>query len=299
MPANFRVGADFLSNDMNAKKKRFIQTLIPRGNIAWRLHKLRASGTDRKNRNLFSNIDAYCMFIGYPRSGHTLVGALLNAHPEAVIAQELDALSYVDRGISRERLFALLLERDRWFSRSDSKGKYYGYHVPNQWQGRIGHLRVIGDKKGGASTRRLLKNPQLLSDLRCLVGIPVRIIHIVRNPYDNISTISVRNEWSLEKSIHRYFLYCDFISDLISKSSESDLITLRHEDFIEKPKENLQQLCSFLGLTGAADYLGDCAGIVFEAPSKTRSKVRWPDVLIKDVDTRMAKIPFLHDYSFG
>jgi hypothetical protein len=44
---------------------------------------------------LFDQVQSYCMFVGHPRSGHTLIGALLDAHPHIVIAHELNALRYV------------------------------------------------------------------------------------------------------------------------------------------------------------------------------------------------------------
>ena len=46
----------------------------------------------------FEKLQAYCMFIGYPRSGHSLVGSLLDAHPNIIIAHELNALQFVVAG---------------------------------------------------------------------------------------------------------------------------------------------------------------------------------------------------------
>ena len=47
---------------------------------------------------MFETIQLYCMFVGYPRSGHSLVGTLLDAHPDIVIAHELDALRHIRAG---------------------------------------------------------------------------------------------------------------------------------------------------------------------------------------------------------
>lgn len=51
-------------------------------------------------------------------------------------------------------------------------------------------LQVIGDKKGG-KTSEFLSGKQwqnLSKELLDEVNLPVRLIHIVRNPYDNIAT---------------------------------------------------------------------------------------------------------------
>ena len=61
----------------------------------------------------FATVRAYVMFVGQPRTGHSLVGALLDAHPNALVAHELDALKYVAAGYDRRRLYALLVEQER------------------------------------------------------------------------------------------------------------------------------------------------------------------------------------------
>ena len=44
------------------------------------------------------------MFIGYPRSGHTLVATFLDAHQDAIIGHELDALKYIEANFSKEQI---------------------------------------------------------------------------------------------------------------------------------------------------------------------------------------------------
>ena len=62
---------------------------------------------------LFSDLETYCMFLGYPRSGHSLVGALLDAHPDVIIAHELDVLKYIGEGCGRPQIYSLLLENSQ------------------------------------------------------------------------------------------------------------------------------------------------------------------------------------------
>ena len=57
-----------------------------------RERRLGASIDGRWRRHELQSVEAFCIFIGYPRSGHSLLGSLLDAHPEMVIAHELDVL---------------------------------------------------------------------------------------------------------------------------------------------------------------------------------------------------------------
>jgi hypothetical protein len=140
------------------------------------------------------------MFIGYQRSGSTLVRSLLDAHPSVIIAHELTALKLVEAGVGKRSLYQLLLENSQ--DRAQNKRQLmhgYNYKVPNQWQGRFDELRVIGDKKAAASTAQLAKNPRLLHWLRNTVATEVKFVHVVRNPYDNIATWCKRHSSTKNK----------------------------------------------------------------------------------------------------
>ena len=43
---------------------------------------------------MYDDLQAFCLFMGYTRSGHSLVGACLDAHPEAAIAHEGKIFAY-------------------------------------------------------------------------------------------------------------------------------------------------------------------------------------------------------------
>jgi hypothetical protein len=251
----------------------------------------------KKQRELFRTINTYCMFIGHGRSGHSFYGSLLNAHPEAVVAHECDALLYVKNGISRDHLFALILREDRLFSKAGRKSHGFHHVVPNQWQGKFQRLKVIGDKKGGVSTSRLTKSPELLEKLRDLVQMPVKMIHIVRNPFDNISSIARYNGKPLEQNIAAYFAMADTNARLIRENG-ADVLTLRHEDFIARPPEHVKQMVEFVGLSADQNYLADCAGVAFDSPNKSREQAPWTSGLIQSVHSQIEAYPFLRGYTF-
>ena len=46
----------------------------------------------RRHRDDFAAVRTFLLFVGHPRSGHSLVGSLLDAHPDVVVSHELDAL---------------------------------------------------------------------------------------------------------------------------------------------------------------------------------------------------------------
>ena len=106
---------------------------------------------NQKLTTLYNGVETFVLFIGYARSGHSLIGAILDAHPEIIIPHEWNAINkwdyykHTSRGNHgdkiKTRLFFDLHSLSRFQAMfgnraaSDSKGNHYSYYVPGQWQG--------------------------------------------------------------------------------------------------------------------------------------------------------------------
>lgn len=246
----------------------------------------------------FAGITDYCMFIGYPRSGHSVVGSLLDAHQHMVIAHELNALKFVEAGCTRAELFWLLAENARRFAQHGRQWGDYRYEVPGQWQGRYQGLKVIGDKKGGSSSMLLGRKPELLDALRRLVPERLRMLHVTRNPYDNIATMARKDTRDLGKAIQLYFELCEVNRRVAAAAGEGNVARLRSEDLIGDPAGALRSLAAFLGVAAPEDWLAACAATVAPSPHRSRDALSWPAPALARVEAGIARYDFLHGYRF-
>jgi len=248
----------------------------------------------------FDEVETFCLFAGYPRSGHSLVGSLLDAHPDATIAHELHVLRYVKYGYSRAQIFTMLVDNAREHAEAGKEVTGYRYAVPGQWQGRHRTLRVLGDKRGGTTIRKLRARPWLLPRLRRKIGRPIRWIHVTRNPFDNIATIHRRGRGrSLEESVEHYFGMVEGVAWLKAQlEGEEAMRDVRHEDLLARPAEVLEELCELLGLEPEPGWLRDAAAIVWSEVHRTRDDVDWPAPLREEIEKRIARHPFLAGYGF-
>lgn len=244
-------------------------------------------------------LHAYAMFLGYPRSGHTLIGSLLNAHPEVLIAHELNALRYVQRGFTRDQLFALLVRRDREFGALGRCWSGYDYAVDGGWQGQWRTLRVIGDKRGGASTRLLYRRPYLLDRLRERVGIPIRVFHHVRNPFDNIAAMARVSGAGLDSAAERYFRNVRWAMSTLERLGDAELMHVYHERFVTEPGSTLQAMLDHVGVAPDESYLRRCSDRVLPAPRLSRDNFDWPEDLVEWVESNIDQYPHLRGYSFS
>ena len=103
---------------------------------------------------IVDGVETLLMFIGYQRSGHTLISSLLDAHPNMVIANDYDIFkrwkSYAAKDKNKQYLFQELYRNsyreahngDRSLAKCTPKTNYK-YVVPNQWQGNFnGKIKV-------------------------------------------------------------------------------------------------------------------------------------------------------------
>lgn len=259
----------------------------------------------RQSVDLFKDVQAYCMFLGYPRSGHSIIGALLDAHPNAVIAHEQAALQYVRAGFGRLRLYSLLLQNSISKATIESRSGNYQYKVTGQSQGRFEAIHVIGDKQGEGATIRIKTWPTILERLQQKVQVPVKVIHVYRNPFDNITTMATRaaeaenNQSDLNLQIDKYFSLCETVMTVKKSYQQFEMIEIKQEEFIEDPSGTLSQLCKFLKLDPSDEYLKACAAIVYKNPHKSRKNVDWRLHLRQKVELRMTEFPYLKEYSFN
>ena len=254
-------------------------------------------------RDVLAGVEAFCLFVGHARSGHTLVGSLLNAHPEVVIAHELNVLRVLQRGFDREQIGALLLERDRDFGAMGRQWTGYDYEVPGQWQGRFRHLRVLGDKRAGATTHELFHQPALLDRLQATMGVPLRVIYVVRNPFDNIARMVKRHEAPgepppFETAVDRYFRHVRIARRTQAQLGGEGFHVVHLDDLVRDPRVTLADVCRFFGLDAPDDWAAACAGVVSPAPSGARHQVAWTPEVLADVARRIGNHPHLARYRF-
>jgi hypothetical protein len=250
----------------------------------------------------FRDVETICIFVGHVKCGGTLIGALLDAHPDAVLADEMDVLRYLSAGFRREQIFDLLLKGSR---REARKARVtarrlvpYSLAVPRQWQGRYEVLRVIGESRAGPTTRRLGREPWLLPRLyERMNGVRPRFVHVVRDPFDPIAAMIVRGKRSFTDASSDYSRQCRTLLELRERIDPEDLLTVRYEDFVRGPQEGLRSVCGFLGLEASDDYLEACASIVDPAFRPERHLVEWRPEQIEAVRTMIEQTPFLDRYA--
>ena len=256
-------------------------------------------------RKHLKDVECLCLFSGYPRSGHSLTGALMDAHPEMVISHELDVLEMLRQGFSHRHICSMILENSRNFARQGRQWSGYSYEVPGQWQGRFQRLKVIGDKRGGRTSLLLSEQYELIDKVLNEFPFPLKMIHVVRNPFDNIVTRAMQGNdvrkkitpEAIRHNIDLHFRQADTNLRLI-KDNRIPVLTIRHEEMIADTQKSLISVCRFFGLEPPPSWIESCSGIIFGTPKITRHQYYFSEELIGELTERMQHYPFFSGYSW-
>lgn len=270
--------------------------------VSWGKRQLRAT-TQQIERTAFRSrsrqrpldrVQCLVLFVGNARSGTTLVRSLLDAHPNVVLGNEVDVLERLGAGEDwltvAGRIFA---SADRF--RRTPAWEGYGYDVRrSQAQSAV---LVIGDKKAGASARALMKDLFVLDRVAEWSSLPVRVVHCVRNPFDVITTKTMRNGRPLRWNMARYFETEQTAAYLHDQLGHGEFSRIHLEELIAEPQAALTSLLTSLDLSADQDYFDNCKAVIFDRPSTTRDRQPWTADDIADVARRISRCRHLSRYA--
>ena len=269
----------------------------------WRLHLQALVGAVRHARHVHP-ANGFVQFAGWPRSGHSLVGALIDAHPQAAIAHELDSMGLFHKGIPAARLPALCLWNARRFTSAGRWWNGFRYAVPDATHGPTAPLAVIGDKKGDWATRWFLEAPELLDRLARESALKPRWILVTRHPADNVATMSLRRGKAYDRlriarggdfeaalrtaqengeiaavaddgMISDYARLADGVARMKARVPREDWIEIVYERLGADTEGELRRIESFLGLRHDPTWSAAAARLVRPSRRRSRDLVAW------------------------
>ena len=278
-------------------------------------------------------VEKFVFFIGYPRSGHSIIGSMMDAHPNMVIAHEYFLFNQWDTAV-RNRLknktyFFNALYKNSFEDAMNPRGlrnikdmhKGYTLAMNSTWQGGFTKLRIIGDKSGGQTCIQWNKNAEQMKvyyqELLATLEIPIHVLHVVRNPYDMIATAvlyaalghkpdtkypATEDKKYFNPTLLRdkanYILEMANAVEGMVKEMDFNLLQLHNEDFIADPKGTIGRICDFLEVECTEEYLRECYDKAYKVISRSRNLVVWTTEVHEMIEKAMEKHAFFHRYSF-
>jgi len=279
-------------------------------------------------REEYKTVDTLLLFVGYSRSRHTLLASLLDGHPHMIVGNERNILYRLIHGktMSRNEMFDELVKGSKAFMKGGKgmvmKGnlqntEHFGFFMEGYWQGTYDkYIKVIGDKTAWLTSGIFRNMPHdtvtgVIDEIEKQYRVKTKFIHLIRNPFDIISTITLRHNNRrfgnhsdkvddpdlLERSMERVFRWAE--GSAVARELLGDkLLDVNGLDLVQKPVETLSKICQFIEITCSADYLQACAKVVDPDPSITRNYVVWSKEHLNRVYSEIEQYPFLAHYTY-
>ena len=295
------------------------------------LHPSKFTKNDLSQSDIAS-VQKFVFFTGYERSGHSFFGSILDAHPNIVLStafflfRQLVEKGYQLRNVSE--LYNDIYHKSLRFSHNAAhfhEFKGYTLDVPGLWQGKFETLVVIGDKAAHTTADTFSENLHhsvaKFQALRKLVGVPIMVIHVIRNPYDMISTdvlyrannfkgdsrgkllnTTIEHKFSNTTLIRERAAWYSKRFEAVVKMTEMCELTLlevHSEDLVRDFRGTLQSACDVLGVECSDRYMEGCQEKAYKSVSRTRDLVEWTPKLRELIERNtVQKYPFLRGYTF-
>jgi hypothetical protein len=196
--------------------------------------------------------------VGVPRSGTTLLRAILNKHPNIAICDETYFFYYVytrhhkfgdlARPDNRHRLVKAYL--DTWrisrlgLERKELESRLLrdGTDYPALFSSLLGaYAESLSKPRPGEKTPQHAEHVETLFD-----WFPdATVVHVVRDPRDVVA--SLRNvSWGRSSTAANARLWVGLVRAAESAAGRSGFLTLRYEDLVSDPERSLRSLCRVL-----------------------------------------------------
>ncbi len=271
-----------------------------RRNLRCRIDLRRIERALERDPARFSSVATFYVTIGHVKSGGTLLGAMIDSHPRAVVADSFDIFRYLDNGFGRRQLAWAIDEVSSGQARSGRvTGRGIGeYSVALPGQGKVTDARVVGVSAAGPTVRRLGAWTTVQDRLiERVAPSQLRLIHVIRHPLGPISAMRVRSGRTADAAIDDYFERCERLA-AIRRQAVVPLLEIRYEDLTQAPEQTVRSVTGFLGLDSPPDFLNRCSRLIdIDRPSEA-SLVDWRADHLERMAVLAGRYPFLAGYCF-
>ena len=237
----------------------------------------------------------FCLVIGNSRSGSTILGSIVDAHPNAVVANETMASQAFWKGMGKGEILGEIIENSSANYRSGRQSEDYQYQIGASPEAKSS-VCVYGDKIWNPATLLLHGDYDLISRLGNQLAARVVLIASIRNPFDTIATMHRRSQAPVKDRIRWFFMHCEALAALEEKTIQPNYLISYHEHLIDCPDEEISRICRALMLPLDHQHLENVKRLLYKRPKQSGAAIDWTVADVDDVLERMQRFPFLSIY---
>lgn len=257
-----------------------------------------AEAARRRSPSAFEHIATMCVLIGHTKSGGSLLGAMLDAHPSVVFGDEVDILELCSAGFTPDQIFRTL---ERSASREAAGGRVtarrlggYSLSMPG-WQGLHDRPTVAGVSRAGPTTRVLSDTEGIMEDfLGTFTDHRVVAFHVVRRPHDSVAAMVLRSGRDLQEAIADYTEQCVRLEHL--RRLLPDVLTVHYRELTESTSEVVTRILEHLSVEVIDSHIDSCVSLIDPGMTPESELVDWDAPALDALAAVARRFDFLEPY---
>jgi len=204
---------------------------------------------------------------------------LIDAHPNAIFVRNEELYGkFYKWADDPKRIYKHLYDSAKRYQNRPFSANGYKYNIPGV--GFAENPIVIGHK---SSTRRYLpvaNSWEKLTEFHKAVALPLKFLHLIRSPYDQINARWQQKEFRRKKAplgeiIKHVREQTEGNYQMWCKTGEEEYLQVHYEDIQEFPVSIMTTICYFLNLPLNSKHLADCKNLVYT--HKEKEAITWTD----------------------
>jgi hypothetical protein len=166
------------------------------------------------------------------------------------------------------------------------------HQIDGQLKANRQGVTLIGDKKGAGTTAQFAQHGvDYLRQFRAFLSVPIKMIHVIRNPFDITAAGVVRGRTALPELLPT-------VAALRATCRSDQWLDVYYEDLVEHPDTELARLLVFLGLEVLEAHRDACTRYLFRSPHRRRFEISWTRETRGTVEAIIDRYDFLRRYSW-
>ena len=209
------------------------------------------------------------LFVGSPRTGSTLLGQIINYHPNCLVSNEVrfankviesdkdintilneiynEAMDQYEQSLENDKKFGKTIDtyQPKWKSMT---------HLLNKDSFKKKDITLLGDKKAGGLAKVYMKNGDLT------IGFfnknkNIKLIQIIRHPIDSSKSLMKSHGVKTLNDACDYILKTTIAGNELIQSTENDSYQIYYEDLLQNPEDELKNLFKFLKIKLESEWI--------------------------------------------
>jgi hypothetical protein len=157
---------------------------------------------------------------------------------------------------------------------------------------------VLGNSKAAYTSRVIANNPEVINTFESSLGVPVKFVNVIRNPFDMIASGLQRRNISFESLWPKFEAMTNTVSNVIKILNNHEVLQLRQENFLNDPDREIARLLKFAALSYDSMFITTIKNHLYTAPDKSRYRSLEVKRNRKKIEALISRNDFFEGYNF-